>query len=208
MGPKKHPYIDFFDTLVILSAFSYEFMSSYKKTKSKEFGRNEIEFGPETLVSWRSTHSSHNTKKSKSLSIFWKNGSTKGFANPYIHAPFFILAHEYIRTQYPIAQKWSSLLELPRGSSIYTWGAYSKMQTTKQLLMLRLLKFYIIAPEYVRSQYPIPQIWSSLLDLPRGSSIYTWRANTKAQTTKQILIVDIWHFITAPEYVSRQNPIA
>ena len=44
--------------------------------------------GPETLVSWRSTHSSHNNKKSKSLSIFWKNGSKKGFTNPYIHAPF------------------------------------------------------------------------------------------------------------------------
>ena len=87
-GPKKHLYIDFFDTLLLLSAFSYEHMSSYKKTRSKEFGRKEIELGPETLVSWRSTHSSHNTKKSKSLSIFWKNGSIKGFANPYIHAPF------------------------------------------------------------------------------------------------------------------------
>ena len=50
-GPKKHLYIDFFDTLLLLSAFSYEHMSSYKKTRSKEFGRKEIELGPETLVS-------------------------------------------------------------------------------------------------------------------------------------------------------------
>ena len=63
-------------------------MSSSKKTKSKEFGRKEIVLGPETLVSSRSTHSSHNTKNSKSMSIFSKNGSTKGFATSYIHAPF------------------------------------------------------------------------------------------------------------------------
>ena len=48
---------------LLMSAFSYGVMPSYKKTRSKEFGRKEIELGPETLVSWRSTHSSHNTKK-------------------------------------------------------------------------------------------------------------------------------------------------
>ena len=42
------------------------------------------------LVSWRSTHSSHNAKKSKSLSIFWKNDSTTGFVNPYIPPPFVV----------------------------------------------------------------------------------------------------------------------
>ena len=58
-----------------MSAFSHEFMSSSKNTSSNEFGRKEIELDPKTLAYWRSTHSSHNIKKSKRLIIFWKNGS-------------------------------------------------------------------------------------------------------------------------------------
>ena len=49
--------------------------------------RKEFELVPETLASLRSTHSSHNIKKSECLSIFEKNDNPKGFAIPYVHVP-------------------------------------------------------------------------------------------------------------------------
>ena len=47
-----------------------------------------------SLSSYRSKHSSHNIKKSKGLGIFEKNCNTKGFTNPYIHAP---LSQNFVR---------------------------------------------------------------------------------------------------------------
>ena len=71
--------------------YSYVSADASNKTCQQDFGRKEVELGLETLASYRSTHSSDNIKKSKGLSIFGKNGNTKGFANPYIHAPLSIL---------------------------------------------------------------------------------------------------------------------
>ena len=50
-------------------------------------------------------------------------------------------------SQNPIAQIWSSLLELPRGSSICIKGAKFKMETAKPLYIVELLFFYGIGEE-------------------------------------------------------------
>ena len=75
-----------FFQVILVSIFSC-IAATLNKTCQQDFGRMEVEFGLETLASYRITHSSHNIKNSKGLSIFGKNGSTKGFAKPYIHNP-------------------------------------------------------------------------------------------------------------------------
>ena len=78
-----------FFQVILVSIFSC-IAAALNKTCQQDFGRMEVESGLETLASYRITHSSHNIKNSKGLSIFGKNGNTKGFANPYIHAPFYL----------------------------------------------------------------------------------------------------------------------
>ena len=97
-------------------------------------------------------------------------------------------AHECIRSQNPIAQIWSSLLELPRGSSVCIKGAKFKMETAKPLYIVELWFFFVRAHECIRTQNPIAQIWSSLLELPRGSSVCIKGAKFQMETAKPLYI--------------------
>ena len=86
---RKHLHFTILIPILLLRRFLCNFVGSPKKTRRREFGRKEFEFGPDTLASWRSTHSSHNIKKSGCLSFSEKNDSSKGFAIPHVHVPFW-----------------------------------------------------------------------------------------------------------------------